>query len=135
MKSITMTDFIVPTPGELVAAFPAFAAVDPLRIQFWIDRAARVVDESWTAQDFSFATMLHAAHDMVLNGLGSGAEAEAAASGAAAFRSLRSGSLALERFDPAGGGYAATQYGRQLLPLLQRNRGGPRVAGGVHGLA
>lgn len=122
---------IVPTPGELVATFPAFAGVDPVRIQFWIDRAARVVDASWTADDFTFATMLHAAHEMVLNGFGSGAEAEAAAGGASAFRALRSGALALERFavgEDGGAGYGATQYGRQFLPLLARNRGGPRVA-------
>lgn len=128
---------IVPTPGELVATFPAFDGVDPVRIQFWIDRAARVVDASWTAEDFTFATMLHAAHEMVLNGFGSGAEAEAAAGGASAFRSVRSGALALERFDggDATTGYAATQYGRQFLPLLRRNRGGPRLTGGGHGVA
>lgn len=122
--------WIVPTPGELIATFPAFAAVDPSRIQYWIDRAARVVDESWAADDFTFATMLHAAHEMVLNGFGAGAEAEAAAGGASAFRSVRSGSLALERFAGAGDatGYGATQYGRQFLPLLARNRGGPRIA-------
>lgn len=121
---------IVPTPGELVATFPAFGGVDPERIQFWIDRAARVVDEGWTAEDFTFATMLHAAHEMVLNGFGNGAEAEAAAGGASAFRSVRSGALALERFEAAGDatGYGATQYGRQFLPLLARNRGGPRIA-------
>lgn len=129
--------WIVPTPGELVATFPAFAAVDQSRIQFWIDRAARVVDESWAVDDFTFATMLHAAHEMVLNGFGGGAEAEAAAGGASAFRSVRSGSLALERFDAgdAAAGYAATQFGRQFLPLLRRNRGGPRLAGGAGGAA
>ncbi len=131
--------WIAPTPGELVATFPAFAAVEAARIQFWLDRAARVVDESWSAEDFGFATMLHAAHEMVLNGLGSGAEAEAAAGGASGFRALRSGALALERFavgeDAGGPGYGATQYGRQFLPLLRRNRGGPRLAGGAHGVA
>ena len=129
--------WIVPTPGELIATFPAFAAVDQSRIQYWIDRAARVVDDSWAAEDFGFATMLHAAHDMVLNGFGAGAEAEAAAGGASGYRSLRSGALTLERFDAGdqAQGYAATQYGRQFLPLLRRNRGGPRLAGGAHGAA
>ncbi|MFC3711271.1 DUF4054 domain-containing protein [Sphingoaurantiacus capsulatus] len=122
----------VPTPSELTAAFPAFAGVATGQIQFWIDRAERVVDASWTADDFAFATMLHAAHEMVLNGLGSGAEAEAAAGGASAFRTLKSGALSIERFEGgAAGGYAATQYGRQFLPLLARNRGGPRVTGGA----
>lgn len=121
---------IVPTPSELIATFPAFAGAETARVQYWIDRAARVVDDSWAAADYELALMLHAAHEMVLNGFGSGAEAEAAAAGASAFRSLRSGSLALERFDGGGepGGFEATQYGRQFLPLLRRNRGGPRVA-------
>jgi hypothetical protein len=126
---------IVPTPGELAETFPAFAGVEATRVQFWIDRAGRIVDDSWSAEDFAFATMLHAAHEMVLNGLGSGAEAEVAASGAGGFRALRSGALALERFEAPGGGYAATQYGRQFLPLLARNRGGPRIAGGGRGAA
>ncbi|MDO9487639.1 MAG: DUF4054 domain-containing protein, partial [Sphingomonadaceae bacterium] len=113
---------VVPTPGELIDTFPAFAAVDQWRIQFWIDRAARVVDTTWAPDDFTFATMLHAAHEMVVNGFGAGAEAEAAAGGASGFRSLRSGALALERFDAgdAARGYGATQYGRQFLPLLAR---------------
>ena len=120
---------IVPTPGELIATLPAFAGVETARVQYWIDRAARVVDETWAAEDYELALMLHAAHEMVLNGFGAGADAEAAAAGASAFRSLRSGSLALERFDGGeAGGFAATQYDRQLLPLLRRNRGGPRVA-------
>ena len=121
--------WLVPTPGELIAAFPAFAGVDQARVQFWIDRAMRVVDESWAEADYDFALMLHAAHEMVLNGIGGGAEAEAAAAGAGAFRSLRSGSLAIERFEVGGeGAFEATQYGRQFLPLLRRNRAGPRVA-------
>ena len=118
---------IVPTPGELIATFPAFAGVETARVQFWIDRAQRVVDDSWAAEDHELALMLHAAHEMVLNGFGSGAEAEAAAAGASAFRGVRSGALALER-DTAAEGFAATQYGRQFLPLLRRNRAGPRVA-------
>lgn len=122
--------YLVPTPGELVAAFPAFAGVEMARVQFWIDRALRVVDESWAEEDYDFALMLHAAHEMVLNGIGGGAEAEAAAAGASAFRSVRSGSLALERFEAGGGAseFEAMQYGRQFLPLLRRNRAGPRVA-------
>ena len=120
--------YLIPTPGELTATFPALAGVEMARVRFWIDRALRVIDESWAEDDYDFALMLHAAHEMVMTGLGSGAEAEAAAAGASAFRSMRSGSLAIERGDVGAGDYAATQYGRQFLPLLRRNRAGPRVA-------
>lgn len=127
------------TPAELKAQFPAFAAVVDATVQAWLDRAARVVDDSWIEADQKFAQMLLAAHLMTLNGLGTGAEAEMAAAGAAGFRSMRSGSLSLDRGDGSAhkhmGEFGQTSYGRQFYPLLQANRGGPRVTatGAVHG--
>lgn len=122
----------IPSADDLKAAFPAFAAVEDSVIEFWIVRAGRMVDQSWTEADFTFAQMLLAAHYMTENGLGTGAAAQAAAAGASDFKVMRSGSLTLERFDSASGasasGFATTSYGRQFAELLARNKGGPRVA-------
>lgn len=120
------------TPAGLKAAFPAFAAVANSVITMWLTRAARIVDSSWADDDRAYAQALLAAHYMVEQGLGTGAEAEMAANGASGFKTMRSGSLTLERFDSgsgAAGGFSGTSYGRQFLPLLRANRGGPRVMG------
>jgi hypothetical protein len=123
--------YIVPTAADLKAAFPAFIAVPDDTVTFWIGRAGRIVDTSWTEGDYNFAQMLLAAHYMVEQGLGTGAEAQAAAAGASGFKVMRSGALSLERFDAApgasGAGYSSTAYGRQFYELLMRNRGGPIV--------
>lgn len=123
------------TPAQLKALFPAFAGVADTMVQAWLDRAARVVDESWAEADQQHAQMLLAAHYMTLNGLGTGAEAEMAAAGASGFLSLRSGALSIERAtgrnaDPGlakMGEFGQTAYGRQFFPLLKANRGGVRV--------
>lgn len=120
------------TPADVRATLPAFAAVGDAVIQTWLDRAARVVDGSWAEADQVHAQILLAAHLMTLNGVGTGAEAEMAASGALGFKSMRSGSLSLDRGDAGAGDaamgeYGSTAYGRQFYPLLRANRGGPRV--------
>lgn len=126
------------TPAELQALFPAFAAVDTSAVQAWIDRAARVVTDAWIEADQKHGQMLLAAHYMTLNGLGSGAEASVAAQGMGGFKSMRSGSLSLDRGDAAArvhmGEYGETQYGRQFWPLLRANAGGPRLARAATGL-
>jgi hypothetical protein len=126
--------YAVPTPGNLVAAFPEFGSVSGATIQTYLDRAARSVDESWTEGDFGFARMLLAAHFMTLAGLGATAAAEGFANGSDEFRAITSGSLRVERFDQSkGGGYMTTRYGRQFRDLLRANRGGARVTGGIGG--
>lgn len=123
--------YTAPTPTELKAVFAAFADVPDATVQYWLGRAALSVDESWAEADFAHARMLLAAHLMVLNGLGAGAEAEMAAAGAAGFKVMKSASLSLERFDPPSsrraGLYDGTSYGRQFAALLAVNRGGPRL--------
>lgn len=125
--------YTAPTAAELKAAFPAFAAVDDSTVDYWITRANRSVDQTWTEADYTFAIMLLACHMMTINGLGTGAAAEAAAAGASGFKIMRSGALTLERFDntsagaSAGSGYDATSYGQQFYALLRVNRGGARV--------
>lgn len=121
------------TPAGLKAAFPAFAAVANSVITMWLTRAARVVDSSWADDDRAYAQALLAAHLMTEQGLGTGAEAEMAANGASGFKVMKSASLTLERFDTAAGAsgssFSGTSYGRQFLPLLRANKGGPRVTG------
>ncbi len=126
--------YVVPTPADLKLQFPEFAAVPDSRVSFWLDRAARSVDESWPEEDFTYARMLLAAHFMTMSGLGTSAEATSVNDGSAQFRSMRIGSLSLERFGPGGssGGafqFSTTRYGREFRLLLRQVKGGPRVAG------
>lgn len=114
----------------LISAFPRFAAVPASTIEFWLIRAARGVDTTWTAGDREMGQMLLACHLMTLQGLGTGAEAEANASGTAGFKTIRSGALTLERFDKGGGDdstLSQTSYGAQFKDLRRQNCGGPRV--------
>lgn len=124
------------TPADVKATLSAFAAVDDAVIRTWLDRAARIVDDSWAEADRSHAQILLAAHYMTQVGLGSGAEAELGAAGALGFKSMRSGSLSLDRgdtkFADRMGGYGETQYGRMFWPLLRANRSGARVTSSGH---
>jgi hypothetical protein len=119
------------TVEALKAAFPAFADVDDEAVEFWLVRGKRMVDQSWTEGDYTFAQMLATCHLMTLNGLGKGAESETAANGTGDFKVIRSASLTLERFDrdkaSAQGEIGSTSYGRQFAALARLNVGGPRV--------
>lgn len=119
------------TAADLKDAFPRFAAVADETVEFWLERARRQVDTSWTEDDYAMAQMLLAAHHMTLQGLGTGAEAEAAAAGTGDYQTIRSGSLTLQRFDrgsSAQGTLGSTSYGRQFADLRVTNKGGPRVS-------
>lgn len=121
-----------PTAANLIFVYPEFAAVPKERIDYYLERAGRAVDTSWTQGDFGHARMLLAAHLMTLSGIGDTAEARSVASGASQFKSIRSGSLSLERAgDGSGGAFAATRYGREFKQLRFANRGGPRVTNAV----
>lgn len=119
----------LPTATFIRTAFPAFTAVPDMLINFWIGRAARSVDRSWTEGDYTYAIALLAAHLMTANGLGTGAEIEGYRS--AGITKLKSGTLDVTFSDGSasgtGGGYGSTSYGRQFAVLLKQNRGGPRV--------
>ena len=120
------------TAAELKAAFPRFAAVSDATVDFYLERARRQVDTNWTEGDYAYAQMLYACHTMTLAGLGTGAESESAANGTGEFKTIRSGSLTLERFDRDGNGDAqgelgSTSYGRQFANLRRQNRGGARI--------
>lgn len=119
------------TAADLKAAFPRFDAVADETVEFWLEQARRSVDTSWTEGDYAMGQMLLAAHYMTLEGYGTGGEAEAAASGSAEFKTIRSGALTLERFDhgaaSAQGAIGSTSYGRRWKALAKVNRGGART--------
>jgi hypothetical protein len=119
------------TADDLKTAYPRFAAVEDETVEFWLERARRGVDESWTEGDYAMGQMLLAAHHMTLNGLGTGVEATVAAQGMGDFKSVRSGSFSLDRGEAgsaaAAGTLGSTSYGRQFAALAKLNVGGPRV--------
>ncbi|MGO4127788.1 DUF4054 domain-containing protein [Inquilinus sp. YAF38] len=110
-----------PTPAELKARFPGFAAVADAVVQTALDEAALQVGGDWASQaDLRLGRLLLAAHVLTLDGQGSGAEAATAAAGG--FRRMRSGALELERIAEAGpGALDSTGYGRRFLELMRRN--------------
>ncbi len=118
-----------PDADDLQAAFPRFADVADETVEFWLERARRHVDESWTEGDYAMGQMLMACHLMTLNGLGTGAEAEAALAGTGDYQTIRSASLTLTRFDRKAeqGTIGSTSYGQQFSALARLNVGGPRV--------
>jgi hypothetical protein len=120
--------FTPPTADDLKTAFPAFADVEESSVSYWLARAARVVDDGF-GDDATHAALLLTAHYLTLQGLGTGAEAEAAAAGASGFKRIKSGALEIERGDNKGGAYSGTSYGLQFAELLRTVRGGPRVTG------
>lgn len=127
--------YVAPTPEEFKAAFPSFADVSDDAVQAALDEAALYVDACWIEDFRRPAVMLYAAHALTLQGLGTGAESQAAAVGASDARRIRSGSFELERTSSASSGGAATvpdpwgmtSFGRRFYALLRRNRGGPFV--------
>lgn len=112
--------------AKLAQIFPAFAAVAPTLVDYWVDRAAAVV--TWGDEH---AQMLLACHYMTLNGLGTGTAAELAASGLSGVKSLKSGTLTVDFGDGAASGgkgdFNSTSYGRQFYPLLLARVAGARV--------
>lgn len=119
--------WLAPTPADLKARFPAFAAVPDEVVQGALDEAALQVDETWVSEaDFRLGRLLLAAHILTLDGHGTGPESEAAAAGAMGFKRMKSGQLELERFSSADAGgdgsvLGSTSYGRRFLELLRRN--------------
>lgn len=125
--------YTIPTPADLKARYPAFAAVADLTIQTYIDDAStQSVDTSWIEADYSLAIAAKAAHEMALVNIGS--HGEAAGYAAAGLTSVRSGNFQASFAESAvgranRGGLDATPYGRVYKRLLRRSKGGPRVVG------
>lgn len=124
--------YTAPTFATFVARFPAFVAVPQATVDAAIVRSARNVDMSWFEADYTEGRNLMTAHLLAVDGLGTSADAKAIASGAAGFKSIRSGALSLDRGDNVDmDGLGSTTYGRRFLALARLNRGGPRTTGDV----
>ena len=123
-----------PTAAQLIARYPAFAAVGQSTIESHIaDAIGSAVDSSWIAADYGPAAMAKAAHEMALLGLGALAETDKYA--AAGVTAIRSGNFqasfsadTVKR--KSGGGLSATVYGQAYRLLLRKNKAGPRVVPG-----
>lgn len=131
VPDLALTGYAKPAPGNLIARYPAFAAVPVSTIRAWLTDAERFVTDSWGEGDYAAGLMSLAAHNMALAGLGTDA---ASLSGVpAGVTALKSGSLALN-FTPEAanarltGDLTATRYGQEFAQLQARNVGGPRVA-------
>lgn len=122
--------YTAPTASDLIARFPAFAAVSTDVIATALVEAACASDDSWVNEsDFRLARMLHAAHALTLDGHGTGAEAKAASAGTLGFSRIKSGELEFQRDTGSNAGsLSATTYGKRYLELLRRNKGGALVA-------
>lgn len=118
--------YTVPTTAEFKARFPAFAAVDDAVIGTAISEASSRVDTNWIDTDYQPAIFYLAAHNLTLDGLGTGAEAQVAAQGMMGFQSISSGQLSLTRGSGASasaGSYSSTSYGARFAQIMRRNTG------------
>lgn len=129
--------YLAPTPADIKADFPPFAAVADNVIQRRIDRTASRVDESWGEADYTWARELLTAHYLVEDGFGAGTDAEMAGLGLSGVSRLKSASLDVTfREDSSandGSEFGGTSYGRRFQALMNRLFAGPRTTGGVGG--
>lgn len=124
-----------PDRTVFIGIYPAFAAVTPEAYTYWSTEAVRRIAhlEDCLADGMNTAAMLATAHLLTKAGIGTGTDAQMAAEGASGFKSIRSGSLSLERFDRGsagseGGDWATTSYGMELWPMLKACLAGPFVS-------
>ena len=124
----------IPTAADLIARYPAFAAVPVETIDVHIgDAATHGVDTSWLEADYAPAITAFAAHNMALLNIGD--HGEIATYKQQGLTGIRSGAFSAQFSDKAAnvaasGGLDATPYGRAYKIMLQRNKGGPRLVGG-----
>lgn len=130
-ESGEVTGYTVPRPADLIARFPAFAAVTTTTIAYWITDAQATVATDWIEADYRPAIVELAAHNMARQGLGTGGVGTGDMAGVTSFRSA---SFSVQFSESAvkasaAGGYASTAYGQDFAVRLRRNRGGPFLAG------
>ena len=123
-----------PPKDDFIAIYPLFATVGDPAYTFWSTQAANAIGhfEDCLGDRMDLAGMLAIAHYLTKAGIGTGTEAQIAAEGASGFKSIRSGSLSLERSDgstsTSGGEWGTTSFGQQLWPMLKACVGGPIVS-------
>jgi hypothetical protein len=123
-----------PTPADLKTRYPAFADVADATVQVYLDDTVTSVDGSWREADYIPAKAALAAHNMALASIGVRSEVDGYA--AAGVNRIRSGQVDISISDAkaaraSGGGLDATVYGQAYKRILKRNKGGPRLAGGI----
>lgn len=124
-----------PPLAQFTAAFPAFAAVTQETYDFWSTDAARQVEQftDCLGDRIDLAAMRATAWLLTDAGIGTGTDAQMAAQGAQGFKSIRSGSLSLERGDSASadaaGIYGTNAYGLAYWGMIKPCLAGPRVTG------
>lgn len=127
--------YTAPTVRDLVARYPAFAAVPISTVELYLTDALASIDESWVEVDYIPGACALAAHNMAVLGLDTKTEVETYV--AQGITRVRSGNFDLQISDAvaarvASGGYDATPYGRAFKLLRKRNRGGPRIVTAGH---
>ena len=124
-----------PAKTTFTGLFPAFAAVTDEQYTFWSGQAVLVTEplQNCLGDRMDLATMLAIAHFLVESGIGTGAESEMAAQGASGFKSIKSGTISLDRGDVKtasdAGAWGTSSYGLRLYPMLKACLAGPRVTG------
>lgn len=126
--------YIIPTPADVRAAYPAFGAVGDGPIQNALDLGGLVIDETWPEPAYALAFKLYAAHALRLDGLGTFTEGASAEQGGSNVKRRKAGDHEIEFFGPDAGAssgsaawYEQTGYGRHFRILQRRYFGGPRV--------
>lgn len=126
--------YVDPTPAQIKARWPQFAAVPDATIQVWINTAKQTIDHTWCEDSYTYAVELLTAHYLVMNGLGTGAEAEANAAGMSGFSTIKSGQLTLTRgsaswADGVEAPWNTTPFGAEFYWIMRRCK--PAIAVGV----
>lgn len=123
-----------PERTEFIGIYPAFALVSPEAYAHWSTEAVRRIAhfEDCLGEGMNSAAMLAIAHLLTKAGIGMGADAKVNAKGMGGFRSIRSGSLSLERSEDTassqGGDWGTTSYGADLWPMIRACVAGPLVS-------
>jgi hypothetical protein len=115
--------YSAPTPANLKARYPAFAAVADATVQVWLDDAARYTDATWPDLDRAAGVMAHAAHKLAELGAGQTAIPMG-------LTSFKSGTFSASVSDKTASatGFDATAYGREFVAIRDRLFRGPRLA-------
>lgn len=126
-----------PSPSDLIARYPDFAAVEPATIQYWLTDSLRFVDQTWMEGDYGPAIIAHAAYEMAKRGVPGIAKSAAATAIGQGLSRWRSGSADLQFSDEAvkvalAGGYGVSIYGMEYADLLARNKIGIGVTSPGH---
>ena len=124
-----------PAKATFIGIFPAFAAVTDEAYAFWSAQAVLITEplQDCLGARMDLATMRATAWYLTDAGIGTGAESEMAAQGASGFKSIKSGTISLERGESSSsdsaGIYGTNSYGVAFYGMIRPCLAGPRVTG------